>query len=171
MILVDKRERDAAFTQFVREATPSLTRTAWLLTGSRDAAADLVQAAFVKTYASWGRVRHEDALAYARKVLTNEHVDRWRRRHGEIAVAEVADRADRAVHPDGSVDDRDEITRLLSLLPPQQRVVVVLRYYNDLSERAVADHLGISVGAVKSAASRGLATLRTHYPAPAGGVS
>ena len=168
MVLGSKRERDEAFTVFVREATPSLTRTAWLLTGSRDAAADLVQAAFVKTYASWGRVRGDDALAYTRRVLANEHVDRWRRRHGEVAVPEIHDRPGR---PDGTVEDRDEITRLLALLPPQQRTVVVLRYYNDLSERAAADHLGISVGAVKSAASRGLATLRTHYPAPAGGVS
>jgi RNA polymerase sigma factor (sigma-70 family) len=67
------------------------------------------------------------------------------------------------------IDDRDEVVRMLATLPPQQRRVIVLRYYNDLSEADVADHLGISVGAVKSAASRGLATLRTQYAPIAGG--
>ncbi|MCH8613655.1 SigE family RNA polymerase sigma factor [Arsenicicoccus dermatophilus] len=181
-MLRSRRERDQAFTRFVQEATPSLTRTAWLLTGSRDDAVDLVQAAFVKTYASWSRVRDDDALAYTRRVLANEHVDRWRRRHGEVAVAEVHDRPGRG---DTTVDDRDEVVRLLATLPAQQRTVVVLRYYNDLSEAAVAEHLGISVGSVKSAASRGLAALRTAYAdnashpplvaspssTPAGGVS
>lgn len=165
MALTTKHERDEAFTEFVRQATPSLTRTAWLLTGSREQAADLVQSALVKTYASWRRVRRDDALAYTRRVLTNEHVDRWRRRHGEVPVAEVYDRRGQS---DTTVDDRDEIVRLLDQLPPQQRTVVVLRYYTDLSEQSVADHLGITVGAVKSAASRGLATLRTHYATTGG---
>lgn len=66
------------------------------------------------------------------------------------------------------MDDRDEVLRLLGTLPPQQRRVIVLRYFDDLTEADVALHLGISVGAVKSAASRGLATLRTRY-APVGG--
>jgi RNA polymerase sigma-70 factor (sigma-E family) len=156
-----KAERDAAFSAFVVQATPSLMRTAWLVTGSSDAATELVQAALVKTYAAWHRVRPAEATAYARRVLVNHNTDSWRRRRGEHPVAEVPERPH---HDAGGADHRDEIVRMLATLPPQQRRVVVLRYYNDLPEQAVAEALGISVGAVKSAASRGLATLREHYP-------
>lgn len=161
-----KAERDAAFTVFMQQATPSLMRTAWLLTGSTNEAHDLVQAALVKTYAGWHRVRPDEALAYARRILTNQNIDTWRKRKREDAVAQVPEQPVR--HDTGTVagtvDDRDQVVRLLATLPEQQRKVVVLRYYNDLSEQAVADLLGISLGAVKSAASRGLASLRAKYP-------
>lgn len=161
--------QDAEYTAFVRAASGSLTRTAWLLTGDADLAAELVQEALVKTYLAWRRVRHGEAAAYARRVLVNLNIDRWRRR-----PATPSQDLDRAVpsRAEQVVDDRDEVARMLATLPPQQRRVIVLRYYNDLSEADVADHLGISVGAVKSAASRGLATLRTQYaPATGGGES
>jgi RNA polymerase sigma-70 factor (sigma-E family) len=156
-----KAERDAAFATFVEQATPSLMRTAWLLTGSSDAARELVQASLVKTYAAWHRVRPDEAIGYARRVLVNHNTDTWRKRRGEHLVAEPPERS----HHDASgADHRDELVRLLGTLPAQQRRVVVLRYYSDLSEQATADLLGISVGAVKSAASRGLASLRAAYP-------
>ena len=156
-----KAERDAASTAFMTQATPSLLRTAWLLTGSHDSAHDLVQGALVKTYAIWHKVREPDALPYARRILINHRTDTWRKTRGEHPVAETPERA----HDDGTAtEDRDHLVRLLATLPEQQRTVVVLRYYNDLSEQAVADLLGISVGSVKSAASRGLASLRAHYP-------
>jgi RNA polymerase sigma-70 factor (sigma-E family) len=156
-----KAERDAAFTAFMTQSTPSLLRTAWLLTGSHDAAHDLVQGALVKTYAAWHKVRGEDALPYARRILINHRTDTWRSTRGEHPVAEPPERA----HHDGTAtEDRDQVVRLLATLPEQQRKVVVLRYYNDLSEHAVADLLGISVGSVKSAGSRGLAALRAAYP-------
>ncbi len=161
-----RAERDTEFTAFVETASPSLLRTAWLLTGDHHTAHELVQAALVKTYLAWPRVRPEGAAAYARRVLVNERTDRWRRRHGEVAVAEVPEPTP---VPDATVDDRDLIVRLLGELPEQQRRVVVLRYYVDLSERAVADLLGISVGSVKSAASRGLAALRTDLASTEGG--
>ena len=162
-------KQDAEFTAFVRSASGSLTRTAWLLTGDGDLAAELVQEALVRTYLAWRRVRHGEASAYVRRVLVNLNIDRWRRR-----PATPSDDPDRAV-PDRAeavIDDRDEVVRMPASLPPQQRRVIVLRYYNDLSETDVADRLGISAGAVKSAASRGLATLRTHYaPVSRGGQS
>ena len=163
-----KGERDAAFTAFVQQASPSLLRTAWLLTGDHHAAHDLVQAALVRTYVAWPRVRPETALAYARRVLVNERTDRWRRHGGELAVAEVPE----AARPGGEsvADDKDAVARLLALLPEQQRRVVVLRYYVDLSEQATADALNVSVGSVKSAASRGLATLRAELARTEGGV-
>ncbi|MBM6405166.1 SigE family RNA polymerase sigma factor [Phycicoccus sp. CSK15P-2] len=152
--------RDEAFTRFVEQASPSLLRTAWLLTGDHHVAHDLVQAALVKTYVAWPRVRPEGALAYTRKVLVNERTDLWRRRHREVVVGEIPEGPHE--RPATTTEDRDQVVRLLAALPDQQRRVVVLRYYTDLSERAVADLLDISVGSVKSAASRGLATLRAQ---------
>jgi RNA polymerase sigma-70 factor (sigma-E family) len=162
-----KGERDAAFTAFVEQATPSLLRTAWLLTGDHHAAHDLVQAALVRTYVAWPRVRPETALAYARRILVNERTDRWRRHGAELTVAATPESAAAA---SSTTEDRDVVVRLLATLPEQQRRVVVLRYYADLSEQATADALNISVGSVKSAASRGLATLRTRLATIEGGV-
>ena len=154
-----KAERDAAFTAFMTDATPSLLRTAWLLTGSTDRSQELVQAAFVKTYAAWPRVRRDSALAFARRVLVNQKTDTWRKTSREV----VGDVPEQPHRPDASVEHRDEILRMLDLLPAQQRRIVVLRYYQDLSEAQTAEVLGVSVGAVKSGASRGLATLRTAH--------
>jgi len=162
-----KAERDAAFTAFVEQATPSLLRTAWLLTGDHHAAHDLVQAALVRTYVAWPRVRPETALAYARRILVNERTDRWRRTGAELAVATPPESA---VTAGSATEDRDVVVRLLATLPDQQRKVVVLRYYADLSEQATADVLNISVGTVKSASSRGLATLRAQLAGIEGGV-
>src|SRR6478672_7333369 len=159
MSTAGKSERDVAFTAFVESASPSLLRTAWLLTGDHHAAHDLVQAALVRTYVAWSRVRPETALAYARRILVNERTDRWRRHGAELTVAAPPESAAAA---SSTTEDRDVVVRLLATLPEQQRKVVVLRYYADLSEQATADALNISVGSVKSAASRGLATLRTR---------
>lgn len=160
---IRKAERDEEFTAFLREATPSLGRTAWLLTGDRTLAADLVQESLVRTYAAWSRVRREDALAYTRRTLVNTHISSWRRRHGEV-VAELPERATDS--HEGGVADRDEVAHLLAVLPAQQRAVLALRYVEDLSEADIARTLAIPPGTVKSAASRGLAALRTHLSAP-----
>lgn len=159
--------RDETFTAFVREAGPSLSRTAWLLSGNRDAAADLVQAALVKTYLAWGRVDRATATAYARKALVNDNIDRWRKHRGEQSVPDVFDR------PGGEFDDtvatQVHVQQMLAALPPQQRRVVVLRYYDDLTEAQVAEALGISVGTVKSTAHKALNALR-HQLIAEGGV-
>ncbi len=162
-----KADRDAAFTAFVEQATPSLLRTAWLLTGNHHIAHELVQAALVRTYVAWPRVRPETALAYTRRILVNERTDRWRRHGAELMVAAPPESATTA---GSATEDRDIVVRLLATLPEQQRKVVVLRYYTDLSEQATADALNISVGSVKSAASRGLATLRAELARTEGGV-
>ncbi len=168
--MLRKVDRDAQFTVFMAEGQASLLRTAWLLTGDRDAARDLVQSALVKTYAAWSRLDRSTALAYARKCVVTQRIDAWRRTKHEDLTADVAagpeawsrESADCAMEL--VVDSRDEIIRMLQQLPPQQRTIVVLRYYHDLSERAVAETLGISEGAVKSQASRGLAALRRSTP-------
>lgn len=152
--------RDDEFTEFVRQATPSLGRTAWLLTGSEDAAADLVQAALVKTYLAWRRVTPATAMAYTRRILVNENIDRWWRRHGEVVGV---DREPASPGFEADIADRDQVRRMLATLPTQQRRVVVLRYYEDLSEQQTADLLGVSIGTVKSTAHKALSALRAHF--------
>ncbi len=160
MIGLPTPTRDAEFAEFVNAASPSLSWTAFLLTGDRHTAADLVQEALIRTYLAWRKVRHGDATAYARRTLVNLNIDQWRRR--TPMPVEQVDRAD-SRNAEGAVDDRDELVRMLAGLPAQQRRVLVLRYFNDLPEAEVAGLLGISLGAVKSAASRGLAGLRSQY--------
>ena len=107
-------------------------------------------------------MREGEALAYARRVLVNHRTDVWRATRRELVTDSPPETAPGAPRRDGveTSDDRDLVVRLLRTLPEQQRTVVVLRYYTDLSEQATAEVLGISVGAVKSAGSRGLAALR-----------
>jgi RNA polymerase sigma-70 factor (sigma-E family) len=167
-----KAERDTSFAAFMDQAGPALLRTAWFLTGDADRAQELTQAAFVKTYLVWHKIDHERALPYARRCLVNHKIDVWRATRHEVADLtgarlEVASRTfgSASRSHDGAVattDHRDDLVRRLSRLPEQQRKVVVLRYYADQSEVSVAEALGISVGTVKSAASRGLASLRQH---------
>lgn len=175
---VFKTERDASFVSFMDQAGPALLRTAWFLTGDIDRAQELTQAAFVKTYLVWPKIDHATALAYARRCLVNHKIDVWRAtRHEVVAdLTSTGSQLESGSQPwsqpgsqsqshDSAVsttDHRDDLVRRLSRLPEQQRKVVVLRYYADQSEASVAETLGISVGSVKSAASRGLAALRQH---------
>ena len=112
-----KAQRDAEFTSFVNESQHSLTGTAWLLTGNRPEAGELVQAALVKVYVAWPKVRHDDALAYARRILVNENIDRWRKGRPEVLDD---DSAGSLSNDDASdeVVNRDEANRLLDVLPP-----------------------------------------------------
>jgi len=159
--MTQREDRDEAFSHFVTTSAASLTRLAWFLTGNMDLARDVVQEAYVKTYAAWRRVRSGEALLYARAVVVNANIDRLRRRHGEVALAEDFDQVD-PTDTASAVSQRDEVARLLAGLPTRQRQVVVLRYVLDLSEQDTAAELGISVGTVKSASSRALASLRTR---------
>ena len=111
--MLSKAERDAQFTEFMRQATPSLSRTAWLLTGDADRAHELVQAALVKTYAAWPKVRRDSALAYARRTLINQRTDSWRQTRGEISVDQLPEPS-RVGHADSnvSVEQRDQLVRL-----------------------------------------------------------
>lgn len=99
-------------------------------------------------------------LAYARRVLINVNIDRIRARSREGVTFDgvVPERA--AVS--SVVEDRDHVVRILQILPPRERQVVVLRYYVGMPEREVADLLGVSLGNVKAAGSRGLSKLRSH---------
>jgi RNA polymerase sigma-70 factor (sigma-E family) len=136
----------------------ALRRTAYLLCGDWHEAEDLTQAAFVRLYLAWGRVRADGAHAYARRVLLNEFLGR-RRRTRERPVETVPDRPGPAA---GSPDDRVDLSAALRAVPAQQRAVVVLRYWEGLSVEQTAALLRMAPGSVKSQASRGLAALREH---------
>jgi RNA polymerase sigma-70 factor (sigma-E family) len=154
----DAAERDAQFTAFMAEHGATLLHTAWLLAGDAHRAEELTQQALVRTYAAWARVAG-DPLAYARRVLVNLRVDTWRRRRREVLTDEVPENAGPA-DPHRTTHDRDQLVRALALLTPSQRRIVVLRHLVGLPEAEVAAELGVSLGTVKSAASRGLVRLR-----------
>ena len=152
-----------SFEEFVQACSPRLFRTALLLAGQdRAAAEDLLQLALERAYRHWARVcRSGDPERYVQRILANASNDRWR---------QAARRPERLLRPGDAdplaqdqsdvVAERDFLMRALAMLPPRQRTVLVLRYFNDLSEAEIADALGCSAGTVKSQASRGLARLR-----------
>jgi RNA polymerase sigma-70 factor (sigma-E family) len=168
-VVVTAGTRDEEFTAFVRSASPGLGRVAWLLCGDAHQAEELVQQALVRTYVAWPKARARDPYAYARRVLANQRVDTWRRRRREVLMDPSAV-PDRGQSTERS-EDRDRLVRALALLTARQRRVVVLRHLLDLSEREVADDLGIGVGTVKSTASRALARLRTELADQADGAT
>lgn len=154
-------DRDQAYANFVAAVWPPYLRLAQLLTGNRHLAEELLQDSLVTLYAHWRRVSASgDPHAYLRRMLVNGNVSGWRRRRRERLVDAVPDRAG----PDAGSSD-PELRDALLALPWHQRAVVVLRHYEDLSEKAVADALGCSVGTVKSQQARALARLRQILPA------
>jgi RNA polymerase sigma-70 factor, ECF subfamily len=157
--------RETQFRDFVAARSAALLRVGYLLCGDLNLAEDLLQTSLTRTYLAWRRLDGIDSLeAYTRRVLFNTATSWWRRRwRGErptlvLPEQPVSDQTDRLV-------ERDAVWRLLSTLPARQRAVIVLRYYEDLSEADIAAELGLSVGTVKSHASRALATLRARLAA------
>lgn len=150
-----------AFAEFATSRHGALFRYAYLLTGDRGLAEDLVQEALVKTYVGWRRLRDpSNAEAYTRRAITTTAIGWWRRKSW------------RAERPNDDVPDRpaagDDVTARIWLwqellkLPPRQRAALVLRYYEDLTEPQTAEILGCSVGTVKSQVSDALKKLRTR---------
>jgi RNA polymerase sigma-70 factor (sigma-E family) len=142
----------------VAERGSALLGTAVLLTGSKAAGEDLLQAALERLMRSWNRVR-EDRERYLRRTMYHLAVDQWRsrKRRPEVFIEyEPPGRSDGL----DALDLRDALSQALSQLSPRQRTVLVLRYWEQLSEAEVAEVLGCSLGTVKSTASRGLARLR-----------
>ncbi len=153
------------FEDWLAAREGALQRTAHLLTGDVHAAQDLVQTTLAKLYRGWDRIRRVGNVdAYARRALVNEYRTAWRRpvRRAEHLVEAVPDRpAQDSPTYDGS---REAVWRFVCSLPPKQRTVVVLRFYEQLTEAEIADLMGISVGTVKSQSSRALASLRALLP-------
>ncbi|WMF04598.1 SigE family RNA polymerase sigma factor [Micromonospora robiginosa] len=148
------------FREFVAARSGALLRTAYLLAGDWATAEDLLQTALTKTYLAWKRLGGIDAIEpYARRVLVNTSTSWWRRRwHGERPTEVLPERA--GVDEIEQQLDRDALWRHLQALPARQRAVLVLRFYEDMSEAQTAALLEISPGTVKSQTSRALNTLR-----------
>ena len=151
---------DRDFREFVRERSRALLRAAYLLTGNRADAEDLVQSVLAKTYLAWDRIEDRAALdGYVRRAMVNTHISWWRRRRvEEFPTDEVPDQAV-ADHSVGS-DIQDSLQRAIARLPQRMRDAVMLRYYEDMTEAEVAEVLGVSLGTVKSTVSRAVAKLR-----------
>lgn len=155
---------DDGFREFVEVHYTDLLRTAYLLTGSRDSAQDLVQNALLKALRRWRSV--DEPRAYVRRILVNERTSLWRRIGSrEVLTAIMPERS--SADAADSVAARDELLGALDRLPVRMRTVLVLRYWEDLSEADTAQLLGCSIGSVKSQASRGLARLRGVLASPA----
>lgn len=151
------------FTSYVRERGPVLLRTARSLTADPRDAEDLLQTALASTYLAWDRIEDHRALdGYVRRTLMNTRTSLWRKRRIDEFVCEELPEAAHRRSPDPaeSLTLRDAVWRAVLELPERQRAMVVLRFYEDLSEADTAAVLGVSAGTVKSAVSRALTKLR-----------
>lgn len=146
------------FTEFVAARTPALLRTAYLLTGDWAAGEDLLQTTLEQCWRRWGRLG-EHPEPYVRQAMLRTFLS-WRRRRwtGETPTEELPEVV--AADPMSAYDEREQLWRALQRLPRRQRAVIVLRYFDDLSEQETAAALGVAVGTVKSQSSKALAALR-----------
>jgi RNA polymerase sigma-70 factor (sigma-E family) len=151
------------FRHFVIARSPGLVRGAWLLTGDLATAEDLVQTALAKVWSRWAQVNRQDAPeAYTRRVMMSTFLT-WNRRRWrcELAVGELPDTVE-ASNDLHEVELRWSVARALRTLPRRQRAVIVLRYFEDLTEVQVAQALSCSVGTVKSQNAKAIKQLRTN---------
>jgi RNA polymerase sigma-70 factor (sigma-E family) len=148
---------------------PELMRFGYALTGSPEDAADLVQEALTRVAARWWALaRQDDPEGYVRKTMVNVAISRWRRRRREVLV----ERLPVVASYDPDPIEHQDVWRALRSLPARQRAVMVLRYYDDLSEQEIAALLGCSTGTVKSQAAKARSKLRMALgePCPPAGV-
>lgn len=155
----------ADFSEFFRATWPRLFRTTYGVAGSVDDAEEALQTAFAKAYTHWNRIsKLDEPLAYVRRMAVNEALTAHRRsRRRTAALHELLDHQE--TRDDiGRRAERVDAWAAVLTLPPRQRAVLVLRYYEGLSEAQIAEALGCRPGTVKSQASAALATLRTRFP-------
>jgi RNA polymerase sigma-70 factor (sigma-E family) len=153
------------FEEFAEARLPALLRYAAVLTGDRELARDVVQEVLVRALVRWRRIDGlDEPYGYVRSMVTNEYLSlRRRRRVRTVALTyEALDGPTAPALPDqaGQLGERDELWRQLAVLPRKQRAVIVLRYYEELSDQEIADVLGCRPGTVRGYAARALATLR-----------
>lgn len=154
-----------SFEEYVRARTPALSRVAYLLTGDHHLAEDLVQQALLRVAGRWpALVTRGDPDDYVRRVMYNQHVSWWRRRESPVVRGGEQPAAGTVPDPGDAVVAALAVRQALARLGSRQRAVLVLRYFEDLSESRTAEIMGISVGTVKSQARDGLARLRELAP-------
>lgn len=152
-------DAEGAFAEFVTARSMALSRTAYLLTGDHHLAEDLVQTALFQTARHWERIEGNPE-AYARRILYHQNISWWRRKRVAESPLPAHDRG--ADDPD--TDLRLTLQDALLRLTPKQRTVLVLRYFQDLTESQTASELGIGLGTVKSTTRQALGRLRTLAP-------
>jgi RNA polymerase sigma-70 factor (sigma-E family) len=161
-----RRADEDRFREFARSQAGVLRRSAFLLCGDWHLADDLVQQSLIKLYGAWPRVtRTERPTGYVRKILMRCWLDEWRRawHRAELTVVEVPDHGDDRADPTVRQEQdelRAELFDALAAVPPRQRAVLVLRYYEAFSVAETAEMLGCTEGTVKSQAARGLVTMK-----------
>ncbi len=158
-------DQEQAYADFFASAWPRLYRTALAVAGDPGLAEDALQSAFAKAYASWSRVSRADhPEAYVRRMVVNEVIGArrggWFRRERPHEAPEPPGGGAASRSPEDGVVERDAVWAAVQALPVRQRAVIVLRYYEDLSEEQIARTLGCSRGTVKSQASAALTNLR-----------
>lgn len=170
-VVTDERRGDraepaayAGFAAFAAAAWPRLVRTAHLLTGDFHEAEDLVQTTLAKVYSRWQRIPRDDIDVYVRAALVNNNRSRVRKKRVTHLLLPFVPEQSHERRPGYSetVEQRTDLLQALSVLSPRQRTVLVLRYYEDLSEQEIASVLNCSVGTVKTHTRRALAALRGH---------
>ncbi|GAA1826544.1 SigE family RNA polymerase sigma factor [Actinomadura chokoriensis] len=148
------------YEEFVASRAQALLRYGFVLTGNADDAADLLQEGLIRLRGAWGRVVNKrDPEGYVRTIMARQHISMWRRRRREHLMSSVPERH----YDDRGLERAEHDPRLweaLAALPRRQRAVLVLRYYEDLSDEEIARTLGISRGTVRSQAARALDKLR-----------
>ncbi|GAA4895234.1 SigE family RNA polymerase sigma factor [Streptomonospora salina] len=154
------RSRYEEFSEYVSSRGPALLRMAKSLANNGSDAEDLLQAALIKTFFAWDRIASPSARdGYVRRAMVNTQISEWRRQR--MAVYPTADIPDQRVDdPTWKTDLTDTVHRAIARLPDRQRAMVVLRYYEDLTEVQIADRLGVTLGTVKSTLSRAVTKLR-----------
>jgi len=157
-------EVDDDFADYVRARQHQLLRAAYLVCGDEHLAQDLLQGALIKLALHWPKVKDEYPDAFVRKILYRDAISAWRKRRREVVDGEPSLAL---ITTSEDVDEREQridLLRALNQLPPRQRAVIVLRYFEDRTERDTADALGVSVGTVKSQAHDALQRLRQLIP-------
>lgn len=148
------------FEEYAEVGWPALYRYAYLLTGRHADAEDIAQQTLLKAYQSWTKVSRADSpAAYLRRMLTNTYLSSRRRKSHQLELL-TDDPPEPRGAPAGGPEERMVLWPHVQALPPRQRAVVVLRYYEDLAEQEIADTLGCSRGTVKSTAHHALKSLR-----------
>lgn len=157
--MVDTGPGRDSFGEFIAVALPGLLRFGHVLTGDPREAEDLVQEALARSLRRWRWVRSGDAVPYVRRAMVNTHITRWRRWEARVRLGGLPDSG--ADDPElCRSEDWDRLRRALVQLPVRQRMVLVLRYYEDLPDARIAELMGCRPGTVRSQAARGLAALR-----------
>src|SRR6478735_3969939 len=170
MVTEQRVSATADFEAFVAARSTALWRSAYLLTGDPHRAEDLLQTALVKAWRRWDKITQREAVeSYVRAALVSTYTDWWRRRwNGEISTGLLPESPTSS--ETARVEVRRDVLAALALLPRGQRAVVVLRYFDDLTEAQTAEALGVSVGTVKSQTSRALAARQSSPLFAEGGI-